>query len=196
MKAYTIAGFLSSVWNNYMSLESKFKVTSVRPTMTYTTGTLADIKSIKRKLYTLEKMILRKLARFTLYDRQRNGRICELCKVNDIVKWSKYRCREWNALVDQMDEIRLAKISRDGRPVGTRIDKRPRKRRAENWLFSGGELVFSTIRLRHQGITECNSSSLIEKEENIKLHYKKSRPAEPSRQPPLLMDPHVNLLLQ
>lgn len=39
-----------------------------------------------------------------LPDRQRNSYIRETCKIDEIVHWVKKRSREWNALVDGMDD--------------------------------------------------------------------------------------------
>ena len=143
MKAYRVAGCLRDfVWNNnHMSLESKIKIyrTCVRPIMTYGIEARADTKSTKRKLRTLEMRILRRSAGFSLYDRQRNDHIRELCKVEDVVKWSKHRRREWNAHVDRMEDNRLAKICRDNKPLGTRPVGRPRMRWAESWFSSSND---------------------------------------------------------
>lgn len=139
-KAIRIAGCLrDTIWKNkYMTAQSKVKIykTMVRPIITYATETRAETKKTKQKMRTAEMKILRSISGVTLRDRQTNKSVRERCSVQDVVKWTKVRKREWNEHVDRMDEGRLAKICKIGRPKGRRPPGRPPKRWAQSWFSS------------------------------------------------------------
>jgi hypothetical protein len=64
----------------------------------------------------------------TLRDKIRSYHLRHLSGIQDIIKWTKVRRREWDAHVDRMEDNRLAKIARDSRPQGVRSRGRPKKR--------------------------------------------------------------------
>lgn len=140
IKAARVAGCLNEmVWRNkYMALESKVRVykTIVRPVLTFAAETRAETKRTKQQFRTVEMKVLRKVAGYTMWDRQTNEAIRELCGVQDVAKWTKVRRRKWSEHVERMDGERLAKICMIGRPRGRRLPGRPLKRWAQSWLSS------------------------------------------------------------
>ncbi|CAH0383760.1 unnamed protein product [Bemisia tabaci] len=118
--------------------ESKVRVykTVVRPVLTYAAETRADTKRTKQQLRTVEMKVLRKIAGFTLRDRQTNESIREECQIQDIAKWTKMRRKMWSEHVERMDGERLAKICMVGRPHSQRQPGRPPKRWAQSCLSS------------------------------------------------------------
>jgi len=48
----------------------------------------------------------------------------QLSGIQDIIKWTNVRRKEW----ERMEDNRLAKIARDNRPQGVRSRGRPKKR--------------------------------------------------------------------
>lgn len=139
-KAALISGYLRDIiWRNkYMSIESKVRIykTCVRPVMTYAVETRAENSTTKRITRTAEMRVLRSIAGYTLRDHQRNEDIRERCNVQDIVRWSRSRRREWRDHVERMDDNRLPKIARDGLPRSTRPPGRPPKRWYDSWNSS------------------------------------------------------------
>lgn len=140
IKATRVAGCLNEmVWRNkYMAKESKVRVykTVVRPVLTYAAETRADTKRTKQQLRTVEMKVLRKIAGFTLRDRQTNESIREECQIQDIAKWTKMRRKMWSEHVERMEGERLAKICMVGRPHSQRQPGRPPKRWAQSCLSS------------------------------------------------------------
>ena len=55
-----------------------------------------------------------------------------LSGIQDIIKWTNDRRREWGAHVERMENNRLAKIARDNRPQGVRSRGRPKNRWKES----------------------------------------------------------------
>jgi len=75
----------------------------------------------------------------TLRDRVPSHQIREECEIQDIIKFSKRRRKEWNNHIDRMDRERLPRIARDGKPVAKRPPGRPPKRWAQSWMSSSIE---------------------------------------------------------
>ena len=63
----------------------------------------------------------------TLRDKIRGDHLHHLSGIQDIIKWTEVRRREWDARVGRMEDNRLAKIARDSRPQGVRSRSRPKK---------------------------------------------------------------------
>ena len=69
-----------------------------------------------------------------LRDKIRRDHLRHLSGIQDIIKWTEDRRREWDAHVGRMEDNHLAKIARDGRPQGVRRRGRPKKRRKESLI--------------------------------------------------------------
>jgi stage III sporulation protein SpoIIIAA len=82
---------------------------------------------IPRLLRTTEMKIIRAIHGKTLRDKIRSDQLQQLSGIQDIVKWTNVRRREWDAHVNRMEDNRLAKIARDNRPQGVRSRGRPNK---------------------------------------------------------------------
>jgi hypothetical protein len=65
----------------------------------------------------------------TLRDKICCDQLRQLSGIQDIIKWTNVRRKEWDAHVERMDDNRLAKIARDNRPQEVRSRGRPKKRR-------------------------------------------------------------------
>mgnify|MGYP006948248671 FL=1 len=102
--------------------------TCVRPVMTYAIETRAETAATKKLLRTTEMKTLRSIAGYTLRDRKRNELIREQCNIQDIVRWSRQRRREWRDHVNRMDDEKLAKIAMSEKPNTLRQSGRPPKR--------------------------------------------------------------------
>lgn len=142
-KAATISGHLKHViWKNKdLSIECKSRIykTCVRPVMTYAAETRPDSAVTKRQMRTTEMKTLRAISGYTLWDRQTNAHIREKCGVGDVVRWVRGRRRAWNEHVNRMADTRLAKIARNGTPIGKRPSGRPPKRWKDSWQSISGE---------------------------------------------------------
>lgn len=140
IKAAKTAGCLNEmVWRNrFMNKDSKVRIykTIVRPVLTYAAETRAETQRTKQQFRTLEMKVLRKIAGFTMWDRQQNAYVRDVCEVQDVAKWTRDRRRNWFEHVDRMDGERLAKVCMMGRPQGRRMPGRPPKRWAQSWLSS------------------------------------------------------------
>ncbi|KAH1002292.1 hypothetical protein HUJ04_008390 [Dendroctonus ponderosae] len=68
---------------------------------------------------------LRPMAGYTLRDHKGNEDIRELCDVQDILRWSRNRCRQLKDHIERMDNNILEKIARDGLPTSSRPPGRP-----------------------------------------------------------------------
>ena len=136
-KASLISGYLRDViWRNkHLSIESKTRIykTCVRPVMTYAIETRAENTTTKRMLRTTEMSILRAMSGISLLQHIRSEEIRDRCEIQDVVRWARGRRREWRDHVDRMDDTRLPKIAKNGRPSGTRPPGRPPTRWYESW---------------------------------------------------------------
>jgi hypothetical protein len=57
----------------------------------------------------------------------------QLSGIQDMIKWTNVRRKEWDAHVERMEDNRLAKIATDNnRPQGVRSRGRPKKRWKES----------------------------------------------------------------
>ena len=70
----------------------------------------------------------------TLRDKIRSDHLRHLSGIQDIIKWTEVRRREWVAHVGRMEDNRLAKIARDSRPQGVRSRGRPKRRWKESLI--------------------------------------------------------------
>ncbi|XP_045475000.1 uncharacterized protein LOC123680922 [Harmonia axyridis] len=142
-KAAQITGYLNTmVWQNkYMLQETKVRLykAMVRPIMTYAVETRAETERTKQKLRTIEMRILRRISGVTLRDRQTNKSIRQRTGVQDVVKWSRQRRRDWRDHVDRMESDRIAYICKNEQPRGRRKPGRPPKRWAQSWFSSSAE---------------------------------------------------------
>jgi hypothetical protein len=68
----------------------------------------------------------------TLRDKILSDQLQQLSGIQDIVKGTSIRRREWVAHVNRVQDNRLAKMARDNRPQGVRSRGRPKKRWEEN----------------------------------------------------------------
>ena len=138
MKAARIFGSLYNlIWSNkYMSTECKVRIykTNVRPVLTYASETRAETACIKQLLRTTEMKTIRAIHRKTLRDKLRSDHLRHLSGIQDIVKWTEDRRREWDANVGRMEDNRLAKIARDSHPQGVRSRGGPKKRWKESLI--------------------------------------------------------------
>ena len=90
-----------------------YKAEEQRPTSSFAHATyltpiyrsIVDIRAINGK---------------TLRDKIRSDHLRPLNGIQDIIKWTEDRRREWDARVGRMEDNRLAKIARDIRPQGVR----------------------------------------------------------------------------
>ncbi|XP_045465209.1 zinc finger protein 596-like [Harmonia axyridis] len=89
--------------------------------------TRAETSTTERILQTTEMETLRTITGYKLVDRQRNSVIREKCQVDHVVRWIRKRLREWNQYVDRMRLGRMAKTTRDNKPLGRRTIGRPPK---------------------------------------------------------------------
>jgi hypothetical protein len=69
----------------------------------------------------------------TLWDKIRSDQLRQLSGIQDIIKWTNVRRKEWDSHVERMEDNRLAKIARDNRPHGVRSRGRPKKRWKESF---------------------------------------------------------------
>ena len=104
----------------------------MRPVLTHASETTAETTYTQQLLRTIEMKTLRAIHRKTLRDKIRSDHLRHLNGIQDIVKWTEDRRREWDAHVGRMEDNRLAKITRDSRPQGVRSRGRPKKRWKES----------------------------------------------------------------
>ena len=142
-KAACVAGCLRDViWRNkHMNIRSKVRIykTCVRPLLTYGIETRADTKQTEQIVTKTEMSTLRSIAGFTRWDMKSNEEVRQICDVQDVIKWSRKRRKEWNRHVLRMGDRRLAKMALTGKPVTTRPPGRPPKRWQECWTSSSTE---------------------------------------------------------
>lgn len=124
-----------------MSTRSKVRIykTYIRPILTYTAETRADIIKMKRILRTTEMRTLRAIRGVTLRDRMRNEQIRQDCDIQNIVRWSRARRRHWRDHMDRMTPLRLAKLVKTHNPQNPRPPGRPPKRWYESWTSGSQE---------------------------------------------------------
>ena len=90
-----------------------------------------------------EMSTLRTIASFTRWDMKRNDEIRQICDVQDVIKWSRKRRKEWNRHVLRMGDQRLAKMALRGKPSTTRPPRRPPKRWHECRTSSSADILSS-----------------------------------------------------
>ncbi|XP_055385812.1 uncharacterized protein LOC129614885 [Condylostylus longicornis] len=139
-KAAAISGNLRDViWKNkYMLIDNKVRIykTCVRPIMTYAVETRADTAKTEQILRRTEMKTLRQICGYTLRDKIRNEDIRSTCEIQDVVRWTRCRRRNWRDHVNRMSENRIAKIAMNNRPSTRRPVGRPPKRWNECWTSS------------------------------------------------------------
>ena len=142
-KAACVSGCLRDVvWRNkHMSIKGKVRIykTCVRPLLTYAIKTRADTLNTQQLMSKTEMSTLRSIAGFTKWDMKRNDEIRQICEVEDVVKWSRTRRKEWNRHVLRMDDWRIAKAALTGRPLARRPPGRPPKRWRDCWTSSSAD---------------------------------------------------------
>ena len=113
-----------------MSTECKVRIykTNVRPVLTYASETTAETTCTQQLLRTTEMKTIRAIHPKTLKDKIRSDHLRHISGIQDIVKWTEDRRREWDAHVGRMEDNRLAKIARESRPRGVRSRGKPKKR--------------------------------------------------------------------
>jgi len=106
----------------------------VRPVLTYASETRAETAYTQQLLRTTEMKTIRAIHGKTLRDKIRSDHLRHLSGIQDIIKWTEVRRREWDAHVGRMEDNRLVKIARDSRPQGVRSRGRPKKRWKESLI--------------------------------------------------------------
>lgn len=69
----------------------------------------------------------------------RDHNIRQICDVQEIIKWSRTRRKEWKQLIQRMPDGRIAKSVMTGIPSTTRPPGRPPKGCRECWTLSSTE---------------------------------------------------------
>jgi len=90
--------------------------------MTYAAETTADTSRTKSITRTAEMRTLRSITNKT--NLRHTG----------IVRLTRQRWREWNQHINRMEDNRIAKIARDGKPHSRRPPGRPPKRWRDSWM--------------------------------------------------------------
>ncbi|XP_055380820.1 uncharacterized protein LOC129611625 [Condylostylus longicornis] len=136
-KASSISGYLKDViWKNkHMNIRSKTRIykTCIRPIITYAIESRADTKKTENIMSAAEMATLRSITGYTRYDHKRNDEVREIWEIQDIVKWSRRRRKEWNQHVQRMSPDRVVKRAFMGKPSSCRLPGRPPKRWQECW---------------------------------------------------------------
>jgi hypothetical protein len=102
--------------------------------LTYASETRAETAYTQQLLRTTEMRTIRAIHGKTLRDKMRSDHLRHLSGIQDIIKWTKVRRREWDGHVERMEDNRLANIARDSRPQGVRSRGRPKKRWKESLI--------------------------------------------------------------
>jgi len=127
MKAAHISVCLYNlIWlNKYMSTERKVRIykTNVRPMLTYASETRAETAYTEQLLRTTDMKTKRAIHGKTLRDKIRSDHLRQLSRIQDMIKWTEDRRREWDAHVGRMEDNRLAKIARDSRPQARQAEE-------------------------------------------------------------------------
>jgi len=138
MKAARISGCLYNlIWfNKYMSTECKVLIykTNVRPVLTYASETRVETAYTQQLLRTTEMKTIRAIHGKMLSDKIGSDHLLNLSGIQDIIKRTEVRRREWDARVGRIEDKSLAKIARDSRPQGVRSRGRPKKRWKESLI--------------------------------------------------------------
>jgi len=103
--------------------------TNGRPVLAYASETRAETTYTQQLLRTTEMKTTRAIHGKTLRDKIRNDQLRHLSGIQEIIKWTNDRRREWDAHVERMEDNRLAKIAR---PQGVRSRGIPKKRWKES----------------------------------------------------------------
>lgn len=112
--------------NKYIPTESKVRIykTCVRPILIYVAATRVSTLTTKHNLRTTEIRTLRSIANISLRDRIRNKDIRKMCKVQDVVQWTRTRRRNWH---DRMTDNRLENVVKLQKPTSGRLSGQPPK---------------------------------------------------------------------
>jgi hypothetical protein len=118
------------IWQNkYLSLETKVRIykSVVRPILTYSVETQADIPKTKQLLGTRELNTLRKTVGKTRLDHVTNQDIRQPCGIQPIREWILKWQEDWDNHTSRMTEDRIVRVVRDNIPKGKRCPGRPKK---------------------------------------------------------------------
>ncbi|KAH0955250.1 hypothetical protein HN011_000030 [Eciton burchellii] len=69
-------------------------------------------------------MSLRCITGNTLRDRIHSEDVRNICEIQDVIRWTRIRRRAWREHVNRIDDNRLAKIAKNGKPNTSRPPKR------------------------------------------------------------------------
>ena len=78
--------------------------------LTYASETRAETTYTQQLLRTIEMKTIRAIHGKTLRDKFRSDQLRQLSGIQDIIKWTNVRRKEWDAHVERMEDNRLAKI--------------------------------------------------------------------------------------
>jgi len=96
--------------------------------------TRAETAYTQQLLRTTEMKTIGAIHGKTLRNKIRSDHLRHLNEIQDMIKWTEVRRREWVAHVGRMEDNRLAKIARDSRPQGVQSRGRPKKRWKESLI--------------------------------------------------------------
>ncbi|XP_055382972.1 uncharacterized protein LOC129613079 [Condylostylus longicornis] len=113
-----------------MLIENKIRIykSCIRPILTYAIETTADTPKTKQKQRTTEMKTLGKICGYTLTDKKHSNDIRNICGIQNIVRWSRYRRRYWKDHVNKMEEDQLAKVAMNGQINAKHQPGKPPKR--------------------------------------------------------------------
>ena len=112
-RATMISGYLRDIiWRTkHIRIESKVKFYKTSKVRTYNIDTKEEAAVTKKLLRTTKSKTLISIAGYTLRDQKRKELIREQCNIQNIVRWSRQRRREWRDHVNRIDNEKLAKIA-------------------------------------------------------------------------------------
>ena len=79
--------------------------TIVRPVLTYASETRAETTYTQQLLRTIEMKTIRAIYGKTLRDNIRSDQLRQLSGIQDIIKWTNVRRKEWDAHVERMEDV-------------------------------------------------------------------------------------------
>lgn len=142
-KAARISGCLrDSIWRN-LCTRSKVRIyrTCIRPILTYAAETREETSKTKKIIRTTEMKILRTIKGVTLREQIRSEAIRNKLEIQDIMRWTRARRRQWRDHVDRMGPERIARWAKIHGPSTTRLPGRPPKHWHESWTSGSQEVT-------------------------------------------------------
>ena len=91
------------IYLNWLQELIRIYKTNVRPVLTYASETRAGSANTQQLLRTTEMKTIREIHGKTLRDKIRSDHLRHLSGIQDIIKWSEVRGREWDAHVGRME---------------------------------------------------------------------------------------------